>query len=89
MEETAAFKKRPLKELYEIVLKEFLKFERKGICSVVFRLLNSDKISKSETERILEDLEKNRPPKIEGDIYWFYTPNERIEFLEGLIKKTE
>lgn len=87
MEETAAFKKRPLKELFEMILKEFKKGNKIGICSVVFTMNNSDKISHNETERVLEFLKINRPEPLPNiSAYWFYTSTQRIEFLEKLIE---
>ena len=96
MEETAAFKKRPLKEILELVLNEFLKGRSIGICSCVFKLLNEDKISGNECTKVNEFLNENKP---EGSgcynyinyPFWFGEDEreKRIEFLEKLIEQSK
>ena len=90
MEEIAAFKKRPLTELLEIVLKQFKKYKTVGICQVLFDLLNMDKISNNEIMRAKNYIEYNKPKNISPlNPFWFDSREERVEFLQKLIEQSK
>lgn len=80
---------RRLKQLYELVLSIYLERPAlRGICIAIEVLVMQCSITRKEYHDLKWDFEK-RKPVITYGAYWFKTRQERIDFLNQIIKSLE
>lgn len=84
---------RPLLKLYKVLLEEYMFFsclnKYTGLCVVIKHLYRYHKVSVNEHDKLMSDFIKRKPEGKNTYDFWFKNKEERIQFLESIIKELE